>query len=268
MSMVDVKEHLINTINALVNLSPSRNIISQLILLLPEDLAVVEHSYQEATTHYVKAILESLGVKFGDKVERVENSFADALYKNIHKTLDWLDNEYLYREWVGYERAGKMREVRSSLAKLTGIAIDSLLNPYLEWAKLVIRKLLNTYGKCKVLGFLKALLAHNSFRDVDYRRENWQRFLDDVKAKIGANPAEFKDILRFIIDTGEREMLWYKGSRRHTTGYVYLVHSKYHLDPLLEETFRGYYGTHVYENYEYRIRHKETLKKALEEASS
>ncbi|MEM4447255.1 MAG: hypothetical protein QW328_07145 [Nitrososphaerota archaeon] len=267
---VNVKEHMLNLINALANLSPSRNILSQLILLLPEDLATVERSYQEAVSNEAKAILRSLGVKFGDKVERTENSFATELYKHIHRIFDWLDNEHLYMRCIDYggvlyrEVRDKMSEVRSSLAKLTGVHIDLIPNPYLEWAKLVLKKLSQTYGQSKIIGFLKALLAHDSFRDEDYRRENWQRFLDEVRTEIGANPAEFEEILRFTV-MREEELLYSKGSRRHPEGDIYLEHSKYHLDPILCETYRYVRGYKSGERYEYVVRHKEALIKALEE---
>jgi len=270
---VSVKEHMLNLINALANLSPSRNIISQLIMLLPETPAVVERSYQEVASHDARAVLKSLGVKFGDKVEITENSFAEALHRHIHKIFDWLDNEYLYMEYDFYGRYGvvemckKMDEVRSSLAKLTGVHIDRIPNPYLEWAALVLKKLSTQYSQSKIFGFLKALLAHDSFRDRDYKRESWQRFLDEVRTKIGADPAEFKEILSSVVSTGESERLHRKGSSKYPKGDIYLEHAKYHLDPLLCETYRTEgYGYEYGERYEYRVRHKESLMKASEEA--
>ena len=264
----NIREHLLNLISALTNLSPSRNIISQLILLLPEDLAVIERSYPEIVSPNAKDILESLGVKFGDEVKRIEKSFAEALYKHIHKTFDWLDDEHLYigirTNYVEYLE--KMGEVRSSLAKLTGVHINSIPNPYFEWAKLVLKKLSTQYGQSKISSFLRALLAHDSFRDRDYKGESLQRFLNEIRTRIGVNPAEFKEILNSTVSMGESEYLYRKGSRRYPEGHIYLEHAKYHLDPLLCETYR-------YENYkgwsyvyEYRVRHKETLSKALREA--
>jgi len=251
----NVKEHMLNLINALVNLSPSRNIISQLIFLLPEDLAVVEHSYPEATSPDAKGILESLGVKFGEKVERINDGFAEAFHKHIHKTFDWLDDEHLYMEWIHYgyhvhNVVSKMSEVRSSLAKLMDVHVDSIPNPYLEWTKLVLKKLSTSYGRDKIFGLLKALLARDLFKEKD-----WQRFLNEVRTRIGADPAEFKEILRSTV-IGESEHLYRMGSRRHPEGDIYLKHAKYHLDPLLYET--RYEG-------EYIVRHKEALMKALEE---
>jgi len=227
---------------------------------LPEDLAVVEHSYPEVTSSDAKGILESLGVKFGEKVERIKDSFAEAIHKHIHKTFDWLDDEHLYIEQILYgyhvhDVVNKMDEVRSSLAKLMDVHVNSIPNPYLEWAKLVLKKLSTLYGKGKIISFLKALLARDSFKDKD-----WQLFLNEVRTKIGADPAEFEEILRSTV-IGESEHLHRKGSRRYPEGDIYLKHAKYHLDPLLYET--RYYGAR-YEG-KYVVRHKEALVKALEE---
>lgn len=264
---VNVKEYMLNLVNALANLSPSRNIVSQLILLLPRDLTIIERSYQETTSHDAEAVLRSLGVKFGGEVERIQNSFAESLYKHIHKIFDWLDNEHIYMRWVYgeyvYYVIDKMSEVRSSLAKLTDIHIDLIPNPYLEWAKLVLKKLSSVYGQGKIFGFLKKLLAHDSFRD-DYRRSNWQRFLNEARTEMGANPAEFDEIVKSAINMGQSEHLYHKGSTRHPEGDVYLEHSSFHLDPLLNVTY-------PYESrydYEYVVRHKEALMKALEEIFS
>jgi len=264
---VSVKEHMLNLINALANLSPSRNIISQLIMLLPESPAVVERSYPEATSPDAKTILRSLGVEFGDKVKRSEKSFAEELYKHIHRVFDWLDNEHFYMRWTRYgEIMNKMSEVRSSLAKLTGVHIDSIPNPYFEWAKLVLKKLSTLYGQSKIFSFLKALLAHDSFRNRDYKHESWQHFLDEVRTKIGADPAEFKEILSSLVSMEEREHLHRKGSSRHPKGDIYLEHAKFHLDPLLHETYRYESGYGYGYEHEYRVRHKEALMKALKEA--
>jgi len=265
----NVKEHVLNLINALANLSPSRSIISQLILLLPEKPTVIEHSYPECSSHSVKAVMESLGVRFGDRVEREKNSFAEALYKYVHKTFDWLDNELLHWEYHSYgsgltKIGDKMKEVRSSLAKLTETHIDSIPNPYLEWAKLVLKKLSSIYGQSKILGFLKELLTHDLFIDRDYERKSWQSFLNEVKTSIRANPAEFEEILKSAVKGGERERLC-KGSGGYLDVYVFLEHSKYHLDPLIYEMYT--YRDHRRSEYEYRVRHKEALKRALEEAS-
>lgn len=239
-----IREHAVNLVNALVNLSPSRNIVSQLILLLPEDLPVIERSYPEVASSGAKAVLVSLGVKFGQRVERVQQSFAMEVYKLIHSIFDWLDDE----------------QSRSGLAKLTGIPINSIPNPYLEWAKLVLRKLCQLYDGRKVLGLLKRILSLDRIVSLSV--------FDEIRSEIGANPAEFKEILSFTT-MHENEYISQKydssGQGRSITHYY--VHSRYHLDFLQKTTevdYRGYGDSRTYDTYTIR-HHRDSLRKALEE---
>ena len=250
----DFKEHLLNLINALVNLSPSRNIISQIILLLPQSIEIIEHSYPESMLPNIKKVLESLGIEFGDKVRRSAESFAESLYRHIHATFDWLDDELICKEkpWE------KMNEVRSSLAKLIGAHVDSIPNPYFEWSKLVLQKLLSKPGGDKVSEFLKMLLKR-------YERD-WQEFLNEAKKKIKVNPAELQEILEFTVSMpyGSELIGVYTSTTGATYGY-YLEHTRYHLDIILRRTSEWYtfssYRCHV----SYEIRHRETINKLLRE---
>jgi hypothetical protein len=261
-----LKDHLINLVNALTNLSPSRNIISQLLLLTPEEQTTLSHSFPELEISEFREILRAMGVLLGDKVKCAEGSFAEALTRLIHKTFDWLDDEYLYFELTIYgsvimEIMKKMEDVRSSLAKLTGLHIDLIPNPYLEWAKLVIEKLSRDYGRDKVMRFMKSLLSKLPLRERDRPRS----IIDEVGAEVGASPAELKEICE-LLAFSERgaENIYTKGSSRHPTGYVSIVHCKYHLDPLLLEESRSE-GYHYYVTYVYTARHGESLRRALEE---
>jgi len=261
-----VNEGLLNLLGALTNLSPSRNTISQLIFLLPEELALVERSYPEMVSRDPKKILESLGIRFGDKVERTQNGFAEALHENIHRVFDWLDDELICaeRESLGADVVFvKMDEVRSSLAKLTGAHIDVIPNPYKEWAKLVLRKLSNLYGKDKVLKLLKVLLDHTYMSEKDYKWKVLEELFKKLRAEIAASPPELDELQRFVIFAeGESELLYSKGTSRHPQGDLWIEHSKYHLDPFICESY--IYGNQT--NYTYRLRHKESLSEALREA--
>lgn len=269
-----VREHTLNLINALTNLSPSRNIISQLILLLPEDPATIERSYPETTSLDARGVLESLGVKFSEKVERTQKSFAEALYEHIHKLFDWLDDELLSTEWKAFERygtiemLGKMDAVRSSLAKLTGTHIDSIPNPYREWAMLVLKKLSTLYGRDKVFRFLKIILDGGlSGRHRNYKDKALEQLFNKLKAEIVASPPELKELQRSIMLVEDKsECIYSKGSSRRPQGDICIEHSKYHLDPLICESYwiEAYPGWEV--DYEFRIRHKESLSEALREA--
>lgn len=261
----EIKAHTLNLINALANLSPSRNIISQLILLLPKDLATIEHSYPEVSSPEAREILERyFGLKFGDIVKREENSFAASLYEIIHSLFDWLDDEFTYEKSSQYGEAARKIDVRSSLAKLTGVHVSSIPNPYSEWAKLVLKKLLSRPNGDKILDFLKMLLKHESFI-VDRRgysrgarQPDWELFLSEVREKLKVDPVELEEIKRHIIGVPE-----YSGSKRSKDATVNILHSEYHLDLIIsiQRTHHHWYD-HLYE-----LRHKSTLEELLGEVS-
>jgi hypothetical protein len=254
---IDVREHLRVLIDALVNLSPSRNLISQFTLMLPKDLAIVERSYPEITfSSEAKTLLaKSFGVEFGDIVKRTDDSFSAALYTWIHKLFDWFEDE----------------EVRSNLAKLLGAAVSSIPNPYAEWAKLVFKKLSQKPNSQKIFNFLRLLIERYSASHIVYRNYQdvgWQPFLEEARKKISANPAEFQEIINITAkSTQGGELLYSLGSRRHPEKDVWLLHSDYHLDILLEETryYESYYSRTT-ETYQY-IRHADTIKNLLREVS-
>lgn len=268
---VNVKEHMLSLIDALANLSPSRNIISQLTLLLPKDMATVEHSYSELSSPNAKALFEVLGVEFGDVVERAKDSFVALLYEFIHKLFDWLDDEFAYRELsvsAGhvFERRATM-DVRSSLAKLMDTYIDSIPNPYAEWAKLVLKKLSGRPDGSKILGFLKMLLQRDSLTVYNSRRpghQDWDLLKEEARKKLKVNPAELEEIARLIVRVPEAsEHLYYEGSSRHRTADIYLEHSEYHLDLI---TYTRRYDRDYYRSEEvgtYSLRRKRTVKEAL-----
>jgi len=129
-----LKDHLVNLINALANLSPSRNLVSQIILAMPEEQATLYHSFPELKVSEFREVLRAMGVVFEDKVKCAQGSFAEALAKLIHMVFDWLDDEFIYFD-LATDVMYRMEEVRSSLAKLTGLHVDLIPNPYLEWTK-------------------------------------------------------------------------------------------------------------------------------------
>jgi len=257
-----LKEHLTNLLNALTNISPSRNLISQLTLLLPKDLAVIEQSYPEFTTTSARKILQLLGIRFGDQVRR-EKGFAEALYQHIHKTFDWLDNELIYH--------GKRLDVRTELAKLLDKDQRSLSNPYMEWAKLVLRKFSELLGM-KAINFVRMLLKHDSIEIYDSRYDStkpfqWDSFKKEVTEKLKINPAEFEELRRLTIGDHKlgSDKLYHTGLRSGIETQAILNHSEYHLDFVYEEKTFYHFGRGVDYTARYAFRHKETLKRLLEE---
>ncbi len=265
-----IKEHLKILLNSLTNLSPSRNIISQFILLLPKDFATIEHSYPELITPEAKEVLKVLGVDFGDVVKRT-NGFSDHVFKAIHKIFDLLDDE----------------DIRVVLAKLTGVSIDSIPNPYEEWVKLVLKKLLDRPIGEKVIEFLKMLIEKSHFmvERRGYSRganpSNWQPFLEEARDKLKLNPAEFREVLRLTVGESPElinyesytESTQYSHTKRKT--YKYILHNEYHIDLILREdieTEYKYWGSGYASRsekydcmYYVRYNHKKTIERVLEE---
>jgi hypothetical protein len=265
-----LKEHLTNLLNALTNLSPSRNLISQLSLLVPKSLATIEHSYPELTTQVAKEILRVFGIKFEDEVEREEKGFAEALYRHIHKNFDWLNDELIYEEWATYGQLIRKWEVRPELAMLLDRDLRVLHNPYAEWAMLVLRKISGEFTGGKAIDFLKMLLRHDSIQTYDSRKlgvSEWSNFKKEVMEELKINPAEFEELSKIFIGNSAlgREELYYTGSRRYTESQAFLEHSEYHLDFVYSLTHYysgGYYGRESVTSYTFR--HKETLRELVE----
>lgn len=257
---VDVKEHVRTLIEALTSLSPSRNLLSQFILLLPKASSIAEYSYPEITSSAeAKSLMKQhFGVEFGDTVKRTDGSFSEALYKQIHKIFDQLANE----------------EIRSSLAKISDVAVDSIPNPYAEWVKLVLKELSSRPNGSKIIDFLRMLVERDSF--IVYRegysrgasQPDWEPFLEEAKKRIKANPAEFEEILRLTVGMPRGDEIIHREKRSDVDKTIYLKHSEYHLDLISAEHIihSGLYP-HRWIDYNYYVRHINLLKEALKEVS-
>lgn len=259
-----LKEHLINLLNALTNLSPSRNLISQLTLLLPKNIALIEHSYPELTNNVAKEVLSSLNIEFDKIVKRGERlkgytrkkGFAEALYEHIHRIFNWLDEEV----------------VRTEIAKMINKPLDFIPNPYAEWTRLVLTKLSKMSIGDKILSFLRMLITRNYFivSRAGYSRgalqPDWQLFLNNVEKELKLNPAEIKEILKLttFVDPYYREELSVERFAE-TTIHRYLLHSEYHLDLITEVQSSTGSGYHSWYDHRYELRHKETIRGLLEE---
>lgn len=255
---MELKEHLTNLVKSLTNLSPSRNIIPQFILMLPRDYATIERSFPEFSSSNIREVLEILGCEFGDEVRRV-SGFSEQLYIQIHKIFDWLDNE----------------DVRANLSR---IVKTSMPNPYAEWAELVLKKFLREPDGDKIIEFLKMLVECQSYI-VDRKgysrgayKPDWQPFLDEAREKLGVSQAEFEEIVRKCI--GKDNPHQYFTDPEYTHEYFdrfeqeqYPLHDEYHLDLVLSKKWeeRRYSGWEPRYDHHYRLRHRETIRKILEE---
>lgn len=251
-----LKEHLTNLLNALTNLSPSRNLISQLTLLLPKDLASIEYSYPEFNELEARKILNLLGIKFNEQVVRDSGSFAEALYRHEHKIFDWLDEE----------------AVRVEAAKVLDRPLDSVPNPYKEWAERVLTKFMKMPNGDKILRFLEMLVERESFK-VDRRGysrgaypPDWQPFLDRMKKELQLNPAELEEILRLTVKvSGQSEPITHE-RHFHAGGnqiVTWLEHSEYHLDLVISRERQEIGWSNRYDH-DYLVRHRKTIRELLE----
>ena len=254
----NLKEHLTNLLNALTNLSPSRNLISQLTLLLPKDLTSIEYSYPEFNESEARGILSLLGIKFNGQVVRDDDSFAEALYKHEHKLFDWFDEE----------------TVQVEVAKVLDRSLDSIPNPYKEWAERVLAKFTEMPNGEKILRFLEMFIERESFK-VDRRGysrgaypPDWQPFLDEVKKELQLNPAELEEILRLTVKVSGQSEPITREHRSYISGggsrtVTWLEHSEYHLDLVISREWQeiDWHGRY---DYDYLVRHRKTIRELLE----
>jgi len=246
------REHLMNLLNALTNLSPSRNILSQFILMTPNDFQVLECSYPELMSKDGMSILLLLGIEINGTVSRSRGGFAEVLFKQIHEVFEWLDDE----------------EIRSRLAKLLDIPLSSMPNPYAEWVECVLQKLSQkSYGPI-VIKLLNALVQRGRFLP----ENEWEYFLEEFKRKTKADPFDLEKALKVVI--GNRDCKKIGDTTFSSTWvsirdieYLCLEHGVYHLDVIcVHERERITYG-HGYTGPErsstYEVKHKKTIENIL-----
>ncbi len=213
--MEDVKRNLQNLINALTNLSPSRNMISQFILLLPEKYQNIDTSFPEIIEN--RKILEKLGILFDNKISRKTDSFLENLYNFIHETFDWLSNE------------------REELVKIC----DNVHDPYSEWVELVLRKIMKEPNGYKALKLLKDFIEYLK-RPISAASYEWvngqiKDFFEKKMKEYGLSPAEVYRYKRLLIDNRDSTFIRVKERYENSEHRIYLRHSKYHIDILLKE---------------------------------
>ncbi len=200
--MSEFKDHLRVLVDSLASLSPSRNIITQFILMLPRDATTVENSYPELVEKVAEEILTKLGVEFGKDTSR--SGFSEELYRLLHAIFDWLDDG----------------EVRRNLAKLVGSEVP---NPYEEWAKAVLKKISTKPLGEKTIEFLTMLLEKESYEI----RSDWDEFMRMARTRLGVSEIEFEEVCSVVKDDIRHLS---KRERRKAMGSI--LHDDYHLDLL------------------------------------
>jgi hypothetical protein len=250
----NLRESFVNLLNALTNLSPSRNTLSQIIYLLPEETNTMVFSFPELKVPEAKKVLEVMGVKFeNETISIINDSFAYTLHWFIHDTFDWLDDEYMYIDEKEFRNL--MSEVKSGLAKLMNQEIGLIPNLYLEWTRLVVAKLVQEYSREKIKKVLEWVLSQRRY-SAKNELNLFATFVVNMQSSLKTNPAELKELYEALIE--KTKVLIYK--KRKSNKIIYRSCSKYHVDPFIEEILRfDYYYYYI------EARHIESLQKVLEE---
>ena len=128
----DIKEHMENLLNALVALSPSRNLIVQFLAMTPMDLPTMMDAYpellrDEETRRALKTIFN---ITFAEQVKRPESSSYGSSSSMGYTLLNCLfSGRAIYEDL-------KREDVRSSIAQIIGKDVEEIPNPKKEWMEL------------------------------------------------------------------------------------------------------------------------------------
>lgn len=155
----NVQEHMENLLNALVALSPSRNLVVQFLAMTPMDLPTMMDTYpellrDEETRQVLKTIFN---VTFGEQVGRPESGYSSSssLGRNL---LECLFGDH--RIYEDLER----EDVRSSIARILEKDVEEIPNPRKEWMELKLNgvSMEPTYGNdaVRVLKAMKRIYEH------------------------------------------------------------------------------------------------------------
>ena len=154
----NVQEHMENLLNALVALSPSRNLIVQFMAMTPMDLPTMMDAYpellrDEETRQALKTIFN---VTFGEQVGRPNTGYDSSSIG--YELLECLFGNY------GFYKDLERDEVRSSIAQILGKDVEEIPNPRKEWMELKLNgvSMEPTYGNdaVRVLKAMKRIYEH------------------------------------------------------------------------------------------------------------
>jgi hypothetical protein len=138
----NVQEHMENLLNALVALSPSRNLIVQFMAMTPMDLPTMMDAYpellrDEETRQALKTIFN---VTFAEQVGRPESGYDSS-------SIGYELRECLFGSY-GFYKDLERADVRSSIAQILGKDVEEIPNPKKEWMELKLNgiSMEPTYG--------------------------------------------------------------------------------------------------------------------------
>jgi len=113
-TLEEMKKHVKNIINCLINLAPSRNRFTQLLFLLPKNLGEMTETYPQLFSGKGLVRLNQLGITTGEKVEIMSaynargtsKIFADIVSDIVRRTFELFSCEELRKvlgEWLEME---------------------------------------------------------------------------------------------------------------------------------------------------------------------
>lgn len=175
---LNVKEHLNNLIEALMALSPSRNYVTQFLMMLPQDYPTLYDAYPEILRdEEIRNILtQSFGISLGAKID-AGYGFGNQIRDFISRIFTALEDE-------------KVRNALNEL--LQNVRREPIPNLCKEWAELRLRgvSMEPTYGRDSLRVF--RLLAET--------KEPWEYRCDlsDMISKTGINEATMRRIIELM----------------------------------------------------------------------
>ncbi|HMF31836.1 MAG TPA: hypothetical protein VKK79_10495 [Candidatus Lokiarchaeia archaeon] len=126
-SVLELKHHVNNVIEALLALSPSRNYLSQFLSFLPDDYAAMYDSFPEflADRAFRETLKSLLGLSYSSAIDVLSPSLGEKLLKVIAMVLEILGDENNLEELADF-----LKEVRDN---------NPVPNPLQEWGMMKLK---------------------------------------------------------------------------------------------------------------------------------
>lgn len=191
MEKVNIKEHLSTEVEAFFALSPSRNLIVQFLVTLPQDYFTIHESYPEFVRDGKarEALSKIFGVSYGKDVDKDE--FGNAIIEFISQTFDRFDDE----------------EFTNALdALLEDVRSIPLLSPCKEWLELRLRHISTMPNGQKALKLLRAITEKDRIMVKSYsgtsvwEDKEWPDFTAKMMSDLHMEESELLGIIELLRD--------------------------------------------------------------------
>ena len=194
-SIGELKKHLNNLFNALIAVCPTRNYISQFLMALPEEYAVMYDSFPEflMDKEFRSQFRTALGLEIGPKIQYLSDSFTEKLIKIIEITFEIFNNDTWVQIWNDL-----LGDIRS----------DKILNLLKEWVLAKIQLAIKdpVHGK-NTFTILKQIyenqLYNQEWSGIGYEnRTTFKRGikLEDIIIKLQISEVELETTINFLTD--------------------------------------------------------------------